>query len=62
MNMQGGKNIELNIAIKRSFWSEAEEIWEICEPSKFPLNRCYTRVRSVATKAQRPQVSEANAA
>ena len=25
----------------RSFWSEAEEIWEICEPSKFPHKPCY---------------------
>jgi len=33
-------SIELNVRIMRSFWSEAEEIWENGEPSHFPHNPC----------------------
>jgi len=29
-----------NIGLMRSFWSEAEEIWEIYELSKFPHKPC----------------------
>jgi len=32
--------IETNIGLMRSFWSVAYEIWEICEPSKFPHKPC----------------------
>ena len=50
-----------NIGLKGSFWSEAEEIWEICEPSKFPFIPCYTRVRSDSDEsAASPRISVRN--
>ena len=35
-------NLDANIAIKRSFWSEAEEIWGKSEPRAEPYIPCYT--------------------
>ena len=37
-------------------------IWVRHEPSAEPFKPCYTRVRSVATKAQRPQATNGSAA
>jgi hypothetical protein len=51
---QDKKIMAYNIGLMRSFWSEAEEIWEICEPNNFPFILCYmTRTKRSVVRTQR---------